>query len=91
MEHTETEALAAFEAALARLDASPREPGAWIEHNLLEALVHITSGQHDFALACIAAAGRPPTPPEASSLSRRELLTKTEIRDRLEDLRSERK
>jgi hypothetical protein len=89
MEQTRERALAALEIALSRLEEAERDPGAWTEHNLLEALVAITSGEYDLAVAHIAAAQRPPTPAEVSSIRRRELLTWAEIRDRFEDLRSE--
>jgi hypothetical protein len=89
-EQIREKALAAFEVALRALEASERDPGAWTEHNLLEALVAITSGVYDIGIERIAAAQRPPTPAEVSSIRRRELLTRAEIRDRFEDLRSER-
>jgi len=89
MEQTRERALATFEIALSRLEAAERDPGAWTEHNLLEALVAITSGEYDLAVARIAAAQRPPTPAEVSSIDRCELLTRAEIRDRFEDLRLE--
>jgi hypothetical protein len=88
MKQTKESALAAFEIALNRLEATERDPGAWTEHNLLAALVAITSGHYDIAVARIAGAQRAPTRAEVSSIERRELLTRTEIRDRYEDLRS---
>ena len=88
MEQTKTEAIAVFEIALARLETSAREPDAWTEHNLLEALAWITSGQYDSAITRIEAAARSPSPAEVSSIERRELLKKADIRDRFEDLRS---
>ena len=91
MDQSRERALAAFETALSRLEAAEREPGAWTERNLLEALVAITSGQHDVAVARIAAAQRAPTPAEVSSIERRKLLTRLEIRDRCADLQSERR
>jgi len=91
MDHSRERALAALESALGRLEAAEREPGAWTEHNLLEALVAITSGQYDIAVARIAAAQRAPTPAEVSSIERRKLLTRAEIRDRFEDLQPERR
>ena len=90
MEQTRERALAAFEIALVRLDATSREPGAWIEHNLLEALIAITSEEYDRAVARIAAAQRQPTPANVSAIERRGLLTKAEIRDRFDNLSSAR-
>ena len=89
MEQTRERALAAFAIALGQLDAAAREPGTWIEHNLLEALVAITSEEYDRAVALIAAAQRPPTPATVSAIERRGHLTKAEIRDQFEDLRKD--
>ena len=88
MEQSGERALGAFEIALSHLETSERDPGAWTEHNLLEALVAITSEEYDLAVARIAATQRPPTPTEVSGIRRRELPTRSEIRDRFEDLRA---
>jgi hypothetical protein len=89
MDLTRARAFAAFEITVARLAARQRDPNAWEEGNLLEALVAITSGDYDAASARIAAAARQPTPAEVSAIVRRRLLTRAEILDRFDDLRAE--
>ena len=84
--HTRASALLALESALDLFDAKPREVSAWEEDCLLESLVAITSGDYDGALAHIGAAQRHPTAAEVSTIRRRELLTRAEIRDRFADL-----
>jgi hypothetical protein len=91
MEQTRESALAAFEAGLRRVDTRQRDPGAWEEGNLLGALVAITSGEYAVAVTRIDAAGRAPTAAEVSTIARRVLLTRAEIRDRLDDLLAERR
>lgn len=90
MLHSRDSAIKTFETALDLLDAKPREVGAWQERCLLEALVAITSGDHDGAVAYVSAAQRPPTAAEVSALQHRILLTRAEIRDQFDDLVGER-
>jgi len=86
MEQTRERALVAFERALVRLALASREPFVWEEINLLEALVAITSGDYRGALEMIAAAQRPPTAAEVSTITRRKLLTRAELRRRFDDV-----
>jgi hypothetical protein len=86
MEQTRERALVAFDRALVRLALASREPFVWEEVNLLEALVAITSGDYRGALEMIAAAQRPPTVVEISTITRRKLLTRAELRRRFDDV-----
>lgn len=85
MMQTRASALFAFEAIWALFDAKPREVSAWEEGCLLEALLAITSGDNDGAVARVVDSQRSPTPAEVSSILRRKLLTRAAIRDRLND------
>jgi len=89
MDLTRAKAFAAVEIALSHLAARQREPNAWEEANLLEALIAITSRDYDAANTRIAAVARQPTPAEVSALVRRELLSRAEILNHFEDLRAE--
>jgi len=50
MEQTRGRALVAFESALVRLATVGRDPSAWEEGNLLEALGAMTSGDYSSAV-----------------------------------------
>jgi len=89
MFHTRASALVAFEVTLHRLNAQQRDPNAWEEANLLQALAAITAGEYDAAVESIAAAARPPTAAEVSHIQRRDLLTRAKIRDRFDDLKKD--
>ena len=86
MEHSRVMVLAAFEAALVRLAVASRHPNAWEEINLLDALIAMTSKDYQLALDRIMASQRPPTAAEVSTIVKRTLLTRAEIRDRFDDL-----
>lgn len=90
MEHTRASALAAFEIALHRFDAQQRDPGAWEERHLRDALTAIQSGDYNAAAVSVRIAKRAPTADEVSVIGTRQLLTRAEIRDRLDDLRTQR-
>jgi hypothetical protein len=90
MEQSRVMVLAAFEAALVRLAVASREPYAWEEANLLDALIAMTSKDYQLALDRIMASQRPPTAAEVSTIIKRTLLTRAEIRDRFEDLQADR-
>jgi hypothetical protein len=92
MDGNRSKAMVAYERVLVRLALEWREPTAWEESNLLEALVAMISGDYRGALAFIEAAARPPALEEVGAIGRqyRPLLTWAEIRDRFDELRGAR-
>jgi hypothetical protein len=87
---TRGRAFEALDTVLDRLAVVLREPTAWEEFNLLEAIVAITSGHYQTAIDRIADAQRAPTLAEISALKRRPIETRTEIRARVEELKDAR-
>jgi hypothetical protein len=92
MDGNRSKAMATYERVLVRVALEWREPTAWEEFNLLEALVAMISGDYRAALAFIDAAARPPASVEVAAIGRqyRPLLTWAEIRDRFDELKGAR-
>jgi len=72
---------------LVRVSSERREPHAWEQGSLLDALVSIVSGNYHDAMDCIAAAKRGPADSEIAEMQWRRPLSLAEIRERLENLR----
>jgi hypothetical protein len=83
---TRGRALLAFDSALLRLATAWRDPSAWEEGNLLEALISMKSADYTSAVEKIRSARRPPTPAEVLTITSRNLLNRAQIRDRFDDV-----
>jgi hypothetical protein len=87
MDCDRSKVVVAYEQLLVRLASEKREPTAWEESNLLEALVAIVSGNYLNAMDYIGAAKRGPADSEIAEMKWRSRLSLVEIRERFEDLR----
>ena len=83
---TRGRALVAFDNALVRLATAGRDPSAWEEGNLLEALAAMASGNYKRALVKIKSAQRLPTPADVSTITSRNLLNRAQLRDRFDEV-----
>ena len=83
---TRGRALVAFDIALVRLATAGRDPSAWEEGNLLEALAAMASGNYKRALLKIKSAQRLPTPADVSTITSRNLLNRAQLRDRFDEV-----
>ncbi|HTF42731.1 MAG TPA: hypothetical protein VK641_02465 [Terriglobales bacterium] len=79
-------ALVAFDNALVRLAAAGRDPSAWEEANLLDALEAMSSADYKSALEKIKAALSLPTPADISTITSRNLLNRAQLRDRFDEV-----
>jgi hypothetical protein len=86
MEQTRGRAVVAFDNALVRLAIDGRDPSAWEERNLLDALGALSSGDYPRATEKIKAAQRLPTPTEVSTITSRYLLKRAQLRDRFDNV-----
>jgi len=85
-EQTRGRALVAFDNALVRLATAGRDPSAWEEGNLVEALKAMAAGDYARAVARVNAAQRLPTPSEVSTITSRNLLKRAQLRDQFDDV-----
>jgi hypothetical protein len=83
---TRGRALVAFDNALVRLAAAGRDPSAWEEGNLRDALAAMSSGDYKHALEKISSALRLPTPADVATITSRNLLNRAQLRDRFDDV-----
>ena len=74
----------AFDGALVRLSMAGRDPSAWEEGNLLEALGAMSSRDYEHAMQNIKSAQRLPTPAEVSTITNRKLLNREQLRNRFD-------
>jgi hypothetical protein len=86
MEQSRAKALVAFDNALVRLTTAGRDPSAWEEGNLVDALGAMSSGDYKQALERIKSAQRLPTPTEISTITSRNLLKRAQLRDRFDNV-----
>jgi hypothetical protein len=86
MEQNRGRALVAFDSALIRLATVGRDPSAWEEGNLLDALGAMSSGDYQRAVEKIKSAQRQPTATEVSTITSRNLLNRAQLRDRFDEV-----
>jgi hypothetical protein len=84
MDQDRTRVLVAFDGALVRLSMAGRDPSAWEEGKLLDALSAMSSGDYKDAMDKIKSAQRLPTHTEISTITSRMLLNRAQLRARFD-------
>ena len=86
LQQTRGRALVAFDNALVSLATAGRDPSAWEEGNLVEALKAMSAGDYTRAVERVRSAQRLPTPTEVSTITSRNLLSRAQLRDRFDEV-----